>query len=336
MIGDTPSLQVNPNPQRKDWSQSRPRIVFHFTTTTACIPNGAMDTQTKGLLITTLGVLCVVPDSLFVRLIDAPPLVISFWRGLIAGSAVLAGVLIMQGTAPLRAVLRTGRYGIAYMLAAGASGILFVLAVSLTSVANVVLIIASMPLFAAIFSRILLGEPITRRMLLTMAAVAVGLGVIAYGSGETRQGSLAGDAIALLVSAVFAAGLTAARRVREVSMVPAVGLGYVGASLLLWPFIAPLSVPSAQVWLVPLHGGFIVVSSALLALGPRYITSAEVALLILLESVLAPLLAWAVVAEHPGRWSIAGGAIVVGALAVSNIVALMRQRVKNSSRPRAG
>lgn len=286
----------------------------------------AMNMQTKGLIITTLGVLCVVPDSLFVRLIDAPALVISFWRGLIAGCVILAGVLAMQGVAPVRAVLGTGRYGLIYMVTVGAAGILFILAVSLTSVANVVLIIATMPLFASIYSRIFLGEAISRRMVVTMAAVAVGLGIIAYGSGENENASIRGDAVALLVSASFAAGLTAARRVREVSMVPAVALAYIIASLLLLPFIQPLAVPPAQAWLVPLHGGFIVVSGALLALGPRYITSAEVALLILLESVLAPLLAWAVVGEDPGRWTLAGGAVVIGALFVSNMIVLMRRR----------
>ncbi|HBY13084.1 MAG TPA: EamA family transporter, partial [Rhodobacteraceae bacterium] len=39
----------------------------------------------KGLLYTFLGVLCVVPDSLFVRLITAEPLVTAFWRSLISG-----------------------------------------------------------------------------------------------------------------------------------------------------------------------------------------------------------------------------------------------------------
>lgn len=52
--------------------------------------------------------------------------------------------------------------------------------------------------------------------------------------------------------------------------------------------------------------GFIAVATCFLTLGPRYISSAEVSLLILLESVLAPLLVWAVVGEDPGRWAIVG------------------------------
>ena len=292
-----------------------------------------MNDHLKGLVITVFGVLFVVPDSLFVRLIDADALTIAFWRLLIAGGMTCAGLLVLQGAAPFRAMLATGWHGAVYMLGVGGSGVLFVLAVSLTSVANVVFIIATMPLFASLFSRIFLGEPISARMVWTMMAVAVGLGVIAYGSGETAHASLAGDALALGVSALFAGGLTAARRVRHVSMVPGVGMAYVIAALILLPLAQPLSVPPAQAPLVLAHGGFILLSSVLLALGPRYITSGEVALLVLLESVLAPLLAWAAIGENPGRLGLTGGAIVVGALFVSNVVALRRRRAARALNP---
>ena len=285
-----------------------------------------MTDQSKGLLITFLGVLFVVPDALFVRLIDADALVIAFWRGLISGCVILLGVLIYQGPHPVKAVFKTGRFGFIYIFSLGCSGTMFVLAVSMTSVANVVFIIASLPVFAALYSRIFLKEPIRPRMIATMAAVAVGLAIIGYGSGETKGAHWSGDLMALGVSAIFAAGLTAARRVKQVSMVPAVPVAYIGASLILLLIINPFSVPNGQWGLVAFHGSFIVVSASLLALGPRYITSAEVGLLILLESVLAPLLAWALLDENPGIWALSGGAVVVVALAISNTIALARQR----------
>ena len=100
-----------------------------------------------------------------------------------------------------------------------ASGVLFVMAVSLTSVANVVIIIATMPVFAAIFSRVFLGEPISRRMVLTMGVVMVGLCIVAYGTGENAVASRSGDALALLLTVSFAAALTAVRRVRSTNTV---------------------------------------------------------------------------------------------------------------------
>ncbi|MEM6305299.1 MAG: DMT family transporter [Pseudomonadota bacterium] len=289
-----------------------------------------MTDQAKGLLITFLGVLFVVPDALFVRLITADALTIAWWRLTLVGGAVALGLYALQGAAPFRAVAATGWVAVIYMVGIGTSGVLFILAVSLTSVANVVFIIASLPVFAMIFSRLFLAEPITPRMYLTIAAVLPGLAIIAYGSGETAGASLAGDLLALCVSATFAAALTAARRARAVSMVPAMALGYLGAAVVILAWAAPLSMGWDQAPLVAAHAGFIIISAILLALGPRYITSAEVGLLVLLESVLAPLLAWVVVAEDPGAYALIGGGIVVGALALSNLIALRRQRVRAS------
>jgi drug/metabolite transporter (DMT)-like permease len=285
-----------------------------------------MTDQARGLIITLLGILFVVPDSLFVRLIDAPALTIAFWRLLLAGGFISLGILALQGPKPFLAVLRLGRYGTVYMIGTGASGLLFVMAISLTSVANAVFILASMPVFATIYSRLFLAEPISQRMLITTAAVLVGMAIIAYGSGETANASVAGDLLALAVSALFAAGLTAARHARAISMVPGVGMAYLIVACLIAPWAHPLEVPVSQALLVLAHGGVIVLSSIFLALGPRYITSAEVGLLVLLESVLAPLLAWAVIGEDPGPYALIGGGLVILTLFISNMTVLRRRR----------
>jgi len=286
-----------------------------------------MNDHLKGLIITTMGVLCVVPDSLFVRLIVAEPMATAFWRSLIAGGLVLAVLLAVQGIRGFRSVFATGWPGVIYTVLIGTTAPAFVLAVTQTSVANVVFIFASMPVFAAVFSRIFLGEPIRRRMVLTMAAVILGLGVIAYGSGENEIASWRGDIWALYVSAAFAAALTAVRKVKATSMIPAIPIAYIGAACVLAPFAAPFESFAPQWPLFLGHGAFIGAASCLLALGPRYISSAEVSLLILLEAVLAPILVWAMIGEDPGPWALAGGGIVIGALVVSNLVGVRRRRV---------
>ena len=296
-----------------------------------------MNDHLKGLLITAIGVLFVVPDSLFIRLIDAGAPTITFWRGLTSGTFILLGVLAVMGLRGFREVARTGLPGLVYTVLIGMTAPGFVLAVTWTSVANVVFIIASMPVFAAIFSRVFLGESISRRMVLTMVGVFVGLGIIAWGSGETEGASWQGDLVALGVSASFAAAMTAARKVKATSMIPAIPVAYLGASLVVWPFADPGVVYPAQWHLVLGHGAFITVSTCLLTLGPRYIASAEVALLILLESVLAPLLVWAVIGEDPGPWALAGGAVVIGVLFASNLWVLRhRRRMRNVPQPRTG
>jgi drug/metabolite transporter (DMT)-like permease len=286
-----------------------------------------MNTHLKGLMITTLGVLFVVPDALFVRLIVAEPMVVAFWRGLTSGLIILVGLLIWQGPGVFRDVLRSGWRGLLYMVLIGFTSPGFVLAVTNTSVANVVFIFASMPIFSAIFARVFLGEPISRRVVLTMGVVVIGLAIIAYGSHENALAHWSGDLFALMVCIAYAGALTVVRSLRDISMVPAIPIGYLGAALVILPFVAPFGAMAVQWPLFWAHGVFIAVATCCLTLGPRYISSPEVSLLILLESVLAPLLVWAVVGENPGVWALVGGTVVVGALVVSNLVALRRRRV---------
>lgn len=286
-----------------------------------------MTDHAKGLLITTLGVLFVVPDSLFVRLIEAEPMVIAFWRGLTSGAIILAVVLALQGTGGFRTVLRGGWPVAVYVVLISFTSPGFVLAVSNTSVANVVFIFAAMPIFSAVFARVFLGEPISRRVVLTMLAVIAGLGIIAYGSSENAIASWRGDIFAVMVCAAYAGALTAVRRLRAISMIPAIPIAYLLAAAVIAPFVAPGAPVAAQWHLLLGHGAFIAAATCLMTLGARYLSPPEVALLILLESVLAPLLVWAVVGEDPGRWAILGGAVVLGALLVSNMVALRRRRV---------
>lgn len=286
-----------------------------------------MNSHLKGILITALGVLIVTPDSLFVRLIDGDPLVTGFWRGLIAGLVVFIAVLLFQGPRAFSVVFRSGKPGLIYMVLVASTAPAFALAVTNTSVANVVFILAATPIFAAIYSRIFLGEPIERRMVLTLIVVVIGLGVITIGSSESEIASWKGDLWAVYIAAAFAAALTAVRKIKDVSMVPAVPFAYIGAALVLLLFTSPFEAFAANWPLYLGHGVMIGAASCLLTLGPRYITSAEVSLLVLLESVLAPILVWWVLGEDPGTLAIAGGAMVIVALLVSNYFAVRATRV---------
>ncbi len=284
-----------------------------------------MNDQAKGLLITAFGVLMIVPDSLLIRLISMDTMSVVFWRSFLTGSMVLAGLFAIYGRDTIRKTREIGRYGLVYAALLMFGAICFVASIRLTSVANTVFILATMPVFAAIFSRIWLGERISRRMVFTMLIVVIGIALIAFGSTKNETSSLIGDFIALCIAMTFALAMTVARKAKGVSMIPAVPIAFLGCAALVFPFADPFHFTGYDPLYVILHGGvFIPLSMTFLAIGPRYITSAEVALMILLESVLAPLLVWLVLGEDPGQWTLIGGAIVLGTLFLSNLVALKR------------
>ena len=288
----------------------------------------AITDQTKGLLITFFGVILVVPDSLFVRLITIDPLATAFWRSASSGALVFFGLLIFGGWKSFRNVFIMGWLGWFYTFIIGSTAPAFVFAVSKTSVANVVFILASMPIFSSIFSYIFLKERIYLRTLITTAFVMVGLACIAFGSMQSEIASWKGDVWAIYVSVAYAAALTAIRKLKSFSLIPAIPVGYIGAALTMSLFTDPFYSFSNNWLLYSGHGLCIALGTCLLAIGPRFISAPEVALLILLESVLAPLLVWLFIGEDPGQWALFGGFIVLLSLLVSNFVAVREARLK--------
>jgi len=67
-------------------------------------------------------------------------------------------------------------------------------------------------------------------------------------------------------------------------------------------------------------------SYSLLALGPRYITAAEVALFLLLETALAPIWVWLAVGEKVAMPTLIGGGIILTTLLIHSIFRLRSKR----------
>lgn len=274
--------------------------------------------RSQGLAITVAGVAILSPDALLVRLIDAGPATILFWRGTLAAVvlALLTGLVHGRGTA--RAWRRIGRPGLGVALAFGAGTGCFTLAVLTTLVANVLIIIATSPLFAALISRFWLGEPVAGRTWAAIGACLVGIAVTVSGHAGPAPafGRLQlGDGIALVAALLIGTHLSILRRRRDRDMTPAVALGAGLLALASLPAASPLAVPPGDIVYLALLGGVVIPGAfALIAIGPRFLPSPEVSMVLLLETVLGTLWVWLILGETPGLAAVAGGAIVLTTL----------------------
>ncbi|MCB1882736.1 MAG: DMT family transporter [Geminicoccaceae bacterium] len=269
----------------------------------------------KGLVLTALGVVILSPDALLIRLIDASPWTILFWRGL--GFTLVQSLIVVAryGGGTIAALRRTGRLGFVLLLLMGAGNSLFVLAITHTGVANALVIIAAAPLFAALMGRVLFKEPIRRRTLVA-GVIAVGCVALAV-AGGLQTGGWSGNLAALGAALVLAGFFNVLRRARDRDMLPALALAGFGPAAL-GLLLAPALVPAAHD-LLPLAILCLVVapvSFALISIGPRYLPAPEASLLMLLETILGPFLVWLVVGEEPGPFALIGGGILVATLAV--------------------
>ena len=269
-----------------------------------------MTDHQRGLLLVSLGVLVIIPDATLIRLIDAPSLTTALWRtGLTAISiSVYLGLRYRSGLpAAIRAI---GRWGIPSSALSGLGTILFVLAIDNTSVANVVLILALTPLWAAVITRATVGTPIPRRTLAAMPFAFVG---VAIAVGGSLDGALnAGDGYALWASVGLAANMTIVRARSHVDMVPTTGIGGVLGFVVLTAIGTSTDLTPGD--LTPLLVlGLVVMPGAmgLMTAGGRHLASSETTLLILGETALSPVWAAVAVDEPLGAAALIGGGLVL-------------------------
>lgn len=240
---------------------------------------------------------------------------IVFWRCLFAGLFLLAFMLIrdrLDGT--LRLFRAMGWPGFFIAVGFALVSTFFVLAVSMTPVANVVLFMASIPLFAALLARIFLGEPITAITWGAIAAVILGVGIMVSASiGE--GGSVLGLMLAAAIPAIFACMTVITRRFPGIRMTPAACGGSFIASAIAATQAGAFAVGGQDLALLFCFGALnLGLGMALYVTGARMIPSALAALLGTAEMILAPV--WMVILhdEVPSGRTIIGGALVMAAL----------------------
>lgn len=240
---------------------------------------------------------------------------IVFWRCLFAGLFLLAFMLIRDGIGGTLGLFRAmGRPGFFIAVGFALVSTFFVLAVSMTPVANVVLFMASIPLFAALLARVALGEPITPVTWGAILAVIVGVGIMVSASiGE--GGSVLGLVLAAAIPAIFACMTVVTRRYPGIRMTPAACGGSFIASAIAATQAGAFAVGGQDLALLFCFGALnLGLGMALYVTGARLIPSALAALLGTAEMILAPV--WMVILhdEIPSGRTILGGALVMAAL----------------------
>ena len=163
------------------------------------------------------------------------------------------------------------------------------LAVLHTTVANVVFIMASAPLIAAVGAWLLLRERIERRTLGAMVAAVIGIGVMM--SEGLATGSVAGTVLALVTTVGFAGIAVVARWGGGLNMLPAVCFGAAFTMVAGWTMSgADVAVTVPDLLFALASGGLLTAAGATLFLyGAKFVPAGVLAFLTLTEVVLAPI-----------------------------------------------
>ena len=282
-----------------------------------------MSEHLKGLLITALGAIILSPDALLVRMITANEWTLLFWRGVLFSAGICLLMLLVYKTQTFKQFVAIGRRGLLISVIFACSTALFVIGLQYTNIANMLVIISSSPVFAALFGWIFLGEKVAIRTWLTMLIIM--LAITAIMSNGISDGSLIGDLCALGNAILMAATITMTRHAKAINMIPAMAISGILVALFALPFTATLFVAATDVPYLLLLGSVLTIAFALLTLGPRYISSAEVSLLMPLETVFGIFLAWLVLQEAPSELAFIGGITVILSLSIHSWLSLKKR-----------
>jgi len=261
---------------------------------------------------------------------------VTFWRSLFNALALTVALSMMRGPALWHGIARA-RWPL------WASGVCwslmftgFMLAMTLTTVANVLLVMAICPLVTALFARIFLKQTLPARTWL--AILAGGAGIAWMFGGESINGaSPAGTLVALGVPLAAASNWTVlqfvahgkhgASQAEHIDMLPAVLIGALLSALATLPLALPFAASAHDFGLLALLGVVQLAIPCLLAVRlTRELPAAEIALLGLLEVLFGVTWAWLGAGEQPAATTLTGGALVIGALLANELIELKRSR----------
>jgi drug/metabolite transporter (DMT)-like permease len=283
---------------------------------------------------------------------------VNFWRSLCTATALFMALRVMRGPTFLRSLISvrigavarqgevnkvsaltqieitTARWPVwVSSLCCASMFTAFMIALTLTTVANVLITLAIGPLITAIFARLFLRHRLPAR---TWAAITLGgIGIAwIFGQEAAAGASLMGSLIALVVPFASATNWTLLQSVANTrvddgapsDMPPAVLIGALLSAFITLPFAWPLQASLHDIALMALLGVFQLAIPWLLVVRlSRELPAAEIALLGLLEILFGIAWAWLGASEQPSLATLIGGCLVIAALVLNEVLAIQQK-----------
>lgn len=282
-----------------------------------------MSKTSKGLIISSLGILIMSLESLFIKLTTIPPLVFSFYLGIFMFIS-MSGILLIKQRDILREVTKTS-FSILILcsIIMGSSNIFFISAIKNTTVANVVLIFGTSALFSSFFAYLLYKEKISKNIVFASFFMFIGLFVIF--NDKLGEGSLAGNIYAILCTMCFSISfvlLSKHTNISRVVLTATSGIYLATASFIL---ADKINIDIDNFYIIATMGLLVTpISRVLLGNGTKFINASEISLLMIIETIMAIIWVWIFLNEVPSTNTFIGGSIILLTLVVNSIYNLKK------------
>lgn len=246
-----------------------------------------------------------------------------FYRGSSVAVAMAILLFVRYGHDSIERVRRAGWRQFAAGTVLGGLFTLFVMSLARTTVAMTLFMQAAAPFAAALLAWIFLRERVRRATWIAMSVAFVGIAGMVGGHPDT--GSTFGIVLAAGIPLGLGAYSVLLRSVDEVEpAVPAlVGGAVAGVVAGFVAMSGPGLAVSPHDFVMAIIGGGVLLGIGLpmFNAGHRTVAAAEVNLLLLVEVILGPVWVWMFVGETPSTTTLAGGAVVLAAVAGMTLAA---------------
>jgi drug/metabolite transporter (DMT)-like permease len=254
---------------------------------------------------------------------------ITFWRSAFTALSLLVILPFLQG----RQVFRQIRQGTASFWISGVCWSVmftaFMVALTLTSVANVLVTMSIGPLLTALLARVFIGHRIPLRT--WIAIVVAGAGIVYMYGAQVADASLVATLVTLCVPLAGAVNWTVTQHSHaqghDVDLVPAVLVGALISAALTLPLAFPFQATPHDFVLLGFLGLVqLAIPCVLSVICAGVLKAPEISLLQLLEVIFGILLAWLGAHEVPSDSVLIGGAVVIGSLLVNELIGWRNRR----------
>ena len=284
-----------------------------------------------GLLTAILGALLLSPDTLLMRWAEMDGFHMLAWRGLLAGSIFITLWFITRQGRRAEDIANLKRpFGLGLITCQFFNATLFSLGVSIAPVALVLLGVATVPIFAALFAYIILREPTETKTWIAIGAVLCGLSVAVFtpenGHVQINTWSLVGALAGLGVAVTLSMSFVLIRHQKTAPFLLAIGIGGLLSGLFGLLMTGLGNMTDGNIGYIIFTGTIILpISFFLLSFAARYTHASNVSLALLLETVLGPVWVWIGTPERPTPMMLFGGFIVILSL-LTYLIVMRRQK----------
>ena len=267
----------------------------------------------RGVLLVLFATLLWSTAGIFARLLSHLDLwTVMGWRALLGSASISLVGLIEWRRGRMEQSFAFGRLSPVVALLAMIAISAYTASVMTTTIADVLIIYATLPFVAAGIGWLVNREPVSARTLIAAAVALMGIAImVASGLGSGR---LPGQALSALMTVAFAGMIVLQRRQPGASIIAVNAIGALGSGL-----IGLINSPHPPVGLydfgVLFVFGLTTIGLAFVVFmeGAKFIPSAEAGLISLLDVVLGPIWVFLAFGENPGAATALGGAIVLAA-----------------------